>query len=159
MDKTKERPGWDEYFMSIAHLVASRSTCLRRQVGAILVKDKRMLVSGYNGVPKGIRHCREVGCLREKMGIPSGERHEICRGLHAEQNAIIQGAVFGVHIEGAILYATHQPCILCAKMLINAGIKTIVYSGGYPDELSLNMLKEAGVTLRQWSADKVSFQR
>ena len=148
-----ERPSWDQYFMNIVHLVAERSTCLRRKVGAILVKDKRMLVSGYNGVPQKIRHCGEVGCLREQLGIPSGERHEICRGLHAEQNAIIQGAVFGMHIDGSTLYSTHQPCILCAKMLINSGVNRIVYSGAYPDDLSLGMLSEAGIELVHWVPD------
>ncbi len=151
-----ERPNWDEYFMKIAHLVATRSTCMRRKVGAVLVKDKRMLVSGYNGAPQSLRHCEQAGCLRQKLNIPSGERHEICRGLHAEQNAIIQGAVFGVQIKGAALYSTHQPCILCAKMLINAGVQKIIYSGGYPDDLSLDMIREAGITLCQMDLGDIS---
>lgn len=143
------RPGWDEYFMRIAHLVSERSTCLRRKVGAVLVKDKRILVTGYNGAASGLLHCEDVGCLREKMNVPPGERHEICRGLHGEQNAIIQAATFGLSIKGSSLYCTHQPCILCAKMIVNAGIKGVTYSGGYPDELAFEMLKEAGVALRQ----------
>ncbi|MGI6605466.1 MAG: deoxycytidylate deaminase [Peptococcia bacterium] len=143
------RPSWDDYFMEIAEVVATRSTCIRRRVGAILVKDKRILATGYNGAPAGIRHCGESGCLREKMEIPSGERHELCRGLHAEQNAIIQCALHGVNLQGASLYSTTQPCVLCSKMLINAGIKVIVFKGSYPDELSLNLLREAGIELRQ----------
>lgn len=143
----KERPPWDEYFMQIARVVATRSTCLRRQVGAVLVKDKRILTTGYNGAPRGLPHCLEVGCLREQLGIPSGERQELCRGLHAEQNAIIQAAYYGVSIAGATLYCTHQPCITCAKMLINAGIEKIIYEEAYPDELAEKMLREAGVEL------------
>ncbi|RLD95690.1 MAG: cytidine deaminase [Aquificota bacterium] len=141
------RPSWDRYFMEIAIMVSSRSTCLRRRVGAVLVKDKRILATGYNGPPSGLAHCVDVGCLREKLGIPSGERHEICRGLHAEQNAIIQAALHGVSIKGAQLYTTTFPCIICSKMLINAGIKEIFYKEGYPDELSAALLEEAGVKL------------
>lgn len=147
------RPSWDEYFMEITRVVASRSTCLRRQVGAIIVKDKHILASGYNGAPSGLSHCLENGCMREKIGVPSGERHELCRGLHAEQNAIIQSAVHGVSVAGGTLYSTTQPCVLCSKMLINAGIKTIVFEGPYPDELSLSILQEAGVELRSWPKD------
>lgn len=139
------RPTWDEYFMDIARLVASRSTCLRRQVGAVMVKDKNILATGYNGTPSGIRHCSEVGCLRQQMNVPSGERHELCRGLHAEQNAIIQAAKHGVNIDGAVLYCTHSPCIICSKMLINSGVKRIVCSDGYPDPLAKAMLDEAGL--------------
>ena len=141
------RPSWDEYFMQIARVVATRSTCLRRQVGAVLVKERRILTTGYNGAPRGLPHCLEVGCLREQLGIPSGERQELCRGLHAEQNAIIQAAYYGVSIEGATLYCTHQPCITCAKMLINAGIKKIIFEEPYPDELAEQMLREAQVEL------------
>jgi len=141
------RPPWDEYFMQIAKVVATRSTCLRRQVGAVLVKEKRILTTGYNGAPRGLAHCLEVGCLREQLGIPPGERQELCRGLHAEQNAIIQAAYYGVSIEGATLYCTHQPCITCAKMLINAGIKKIIYEEPYPDELAERMLREGKVEL------------
>ncbi|OQY25257.1 MAG: cytidine deaminase [Desulfobacteraceae bacterium 4572_35.2] len=131
-----DRPSWEKYFMDIACLVASRSTCLRRQVGAVIVKDKNVLTTGYNGTPSGIRHCSETGCLREQLNIPSGERHELCRGLHAEQNAIIQAAKHGVNIADSTLYCTNAPCVICAKMLINAGIKKIVYMDGYPDELA-----------------------
>lgn len=142
-----DRPSWDEYFMEITHLVAKRSTCLRRAVGALLVRDKRIIATGYNGVPRGLKHCAETGCLREKLGIPSGERHEICRGLHAEQNAIVQSAVHGASIAGATLYCTTQPCAICSKMLINAGIQTVKFSGAYPDGLALEMLREAGLEL------------
>lgn len=137
------RPTWDQYFIEIARLVASRSTCLRRQVGAVMVKDKNILATGYNGTPSGIRHCSEVGCLRQQLNVPSGERHELCRGLHAEQNAIIQAAKHGVNIDGATLYCTHSPCIICSKMLINSGVKRIVCLDGYPDDLAKLMLDEA----------------
>ncbi len=140
-----QRLPWPEYFMRIAFLVAERSTCLRRKVGAIAVKEKRILATGYNGAPAGTAHCLDIGCLREKLGIPSGQRHELCRGLHAEQNVIIQAATHGVSIAGADLYCTTQPCIICTKMLINCGVKNIHYAEGYPDELSRDMLKEAGV--------------
>jgi dCMP deaminase len=139
------RPSWDEYFMDITRVVATRSTCLRRQVGAVVVKDKRLLTSGYNGAPQGLAHCLEVGCLRERMGISSGERHELCRGLHAEQNAIVQAALHGVGIGGSTIYCTHQPCSACAKMIINAGIRRIVVEYPYPDELARDLLKEACV--------------
>jgi len=141
------RPSWDEYFLQITHLVASRSTCLRRLVGATFVKDKRILTTGYNGPPSGLQHCREVGCLRERMNIPSGERQELCRGLHAEQNAIIQAAIMGVNIKESTLYCTTFPCVTCAKMLINAEIRRIIYASGYPDGLSKEMLAEAGIEL------------
>ncbi|MCK4348640.1 MAG: cytidine/deoxycytidylate deaminase family protein [Thermoplasmatales archaeon] len=136
--------------MEMAHLVAKRSTCLRRKVGAILVKDKHILSTGYNGAPKGLKHCSEVGCLRKELGIPSGERHEICRGLHAEQNAIIQAAVFGISIKNSVLYCTNTPCVVCAKMLINAGVKEIVYSGEYPDDLAKKMISESKIKIRNF---------
>ena len=139
------RPSWNEYFMDIVELVKTRSTCLRRQVGAVIVKDKRILATGYNGAPVGIKHCEETGCLRQKYNIPSGQRHELCRAIHAEQNAIVQAASSGTSVQGATIYVNTQPCSLCAKMIINAGIKKIVFKGDYPDELSLQMLKEAGV--------------
>lgn len=143
-----KRPSWDEYFMQMAELTAQRSTCLRRHVGAVIVQDKHVVATGYNGAPKGVAHCEELGgCLREKMGIPSGERHELCRALHAEQNAIIQAATLAQSIEGASIYITHQPCIICAKMIINAGIKRIVVKEGYPDEMSVKMLDEAGLKI------------
>jgi len=136
--------------MEMAHVIASRSTCLRRSVGALLVRDKRILATGYNGAPSGLRHCEEVGCLREKMGIPSGKQVELCRGLHAEQNAIIQGALHGVSLKDSVLYCTTQPCVTCAKMLINAGVRRIVYEGDYDDELAREMLQEARVELVRW---------
>ncbi len=140
-----ERPSWDEYFLDIVKLVARRSTCLRRSVGAVLVIDKRILATGYNGAPSGLKHCAEVGCLRKKMNISSGERHELCRGLHAEQNAIIQSALHGVSVKGATLYCTNHPCIICSKMIINAGITRVVYKDGYQDPMAEEILKEAGV--------------
>lgn len=146
-----QRPGWDQYFMEITRLVATRSSCLRRQVGALLVKERNILATGYNGVPSGITHCDVTGCLREQRQVPSGERHELCRGLHAEQNAIIQAARHGVNISGATLYCTDSPCIICSKMLINAGVEQIIYQRGYPDRLSLEMLGEAGIAFHQFS--------
>jgi len=143
------RPTWDAYFMDIAVLVAKRSTCLRRSVGALIVKDKRILTTGYNGAPSGIRHCTEIGCLRESMNIASGQRHELCRGIHAEQNAIIQAAYHGVSIAGATLYCTNLPCSICTKMIINAGIKRIYYLDGYADDLSEAMLAESEIEVIQ----------
>lgn len=144
------RPSWDEYFIEITRLVAKRSTCLRRQVGAVLVKDKNILATGYNGAPSGTAHCLDIGCLREKMGIPSGERHELCRGLHAEQNAIIQAAKHGTSIEGATLYCNTMPCIICSKMVINSGIKRVVYLSGYPDALAEEMIRESGILVEKY---------
>lgn len=140
---------WDDYFMELSKLVARRSTCLRRNVGAVLVKDKRILATGYNGAPSGLKHCLDIGCLREKLNIPSGERHELCRGLHAEQNAFIQAALYGISAKGATIYITNQPCIICAKMLINAGITEIVISEGYPDKMALDFLKQAKIKVRK----------
>ena len=139
------RPSWETYFMDIALLVAKRSTCLRRSVGAVVVKEKRVLSTGYNGAPMNVAHCRVTGCIREQMKIPSGERHELCRGIHAEQNAIIQAAYHGASIKDADLYCTNLPCSICAKMIINAGIRTIYYLSGYADTMSEEMLEEAGV--------------
>jgi dCMP deaminase len=141
------RPSWEIYFMDITCLVAKRSTCTRRAVGAVIVKDRRLLATGYNGAPSHVRHCAETGCLRAQMKVPSGERHELCRGIHAEQNAIIQAAYHGVSIKGATLFCTNQPCSICAKMIINAGISRIVYQSGYADPLSIEMLDEAEVEL------------
>jgi dCMP deaminase len=139
------RPPWPVYFMDIADLVARRSTCRRRQVGAVAVKDKRILATGYNGAPSGISHCLEVGCLREQEGIPSGERHELCRGIHAEQNVIIQASLHGVSIQGATIYCTHTPCVLCAKMLVNSRIARFVSFGKYADETFIELFKDAGI--------------
>lgn len=141
------RPSWEAYFMDITFLVAKRSTCLRRSVGAIIVKDKRILSTGYNGAPTGIKHCLETGCLRERLNIASGENHELCRGIHAEQNAIIQAAYHGVSIKGASLFCTNLPCSICAKMIINAGINRICYASGYADAMSEEMLREARVDI------------
>jgi len=153
MPKTKKtkhkRPSWDEYFIEVARLVSKRSTCLRRSVGAVLVKDKRILATGYNGAPRGLKHCLDTGCLREKLKIPSGERHELCRALHAEQNALIQASLYGVSVKDSTLYSTNQPCVICAKMLINAGIKEIVISDGYPDKMAMDFLKEAKIKVRK----------
>jgi dCMP deaminase len=145
-----KRPSWDAYFMEITGLVAQRSTCLRRKVGAVLVKDKRILATGYNGAPSGLPHCLDVGCMREENNIPSGQRHELCRGLHAEQNVIIQAARHGIPIQGATLYCTTRPCVICAKMIINANIIAVYFDEGYADELSDQMLQEAGVDLLKW---------
>ncbi len=144
------RPTWDEYFMNIVDLVKTRSTCLRRQVGALIVKDKRILASGYNGAPVGCKHCAEVGCIRNELNIPSGQRHEICRATHAEQNAIAQAAYSGTSIKDAVMYVTTQPCVLCAKLCINAGITKIIFRGDYPDELSMELLQEAGVRVLKY---------
>ena len=153
-EKRQDYISWDEYFMQMAELTAKRSTCLRRQVGAIIVKDKHIIATGYNGAPKGLPHCEELGgCYREKLGIPSGERHELCRALHAEQNAIIQAATLGQSIEGATIYVTHQPCIICAKMIINAGIGRIVVRNGYPDKMSEDMVKEANLEIEMLNKD------
>ncbi|MFW5863097.1 MAG: deoxycytidylate deaminase [Spirochaetota bacterium] len=152
-----ERPSWDDYFMTIAEDVATRATCIRRKVGAVLVKDKRILSTGYNGVPTGITHCTPETCLRTIYNVPSGERHELCRGLHAEQNAIIQAAYHGVSIKDAIIYVTHQPCSICTKMLINSGIKIFIFKHPYMDTLAMDMMEEAGViTVVYSSGDSLS---
>lgn len=141
-----KRIGWDEYFMQMAELTAKRSTCLRRQVGAVIVKDRHIIATGYNGAPRGVKHCEEKGgCLRQQLSVPSGQRHELCRALHAEQNAIIQAATLGQSIEDGTIYVTHQPCVICAKMIINAGIKRIVVREAYPDEMATEILDEAGI--------------
>ncbi len=145
MTKKSDRPSWTTYFMDITELVAKRSTCTRRAVGAVLVKDKQVLATGYNGAPTGITHCFDTGCLREQMNIPSGERHELCRGVHAEQNAIVQAALYGVSIKDATLFCTNLPCSICAKMLINAGIKKIYFKEGYADTISEGMMEEAEI--------------
>ena len=149
------RPSWEEYFMSIARQVALRSTCLRRQVGCIIVLDKRIVSTGYNGAPSGLPHCEEVGCVREDRGVASGERHELCRGLHAEQNAIIQAALHGTAVEGGTLFCTHKPCILCTKMLINAGIRRVYYAEGYEDTLAEEIASEAEIEFEHlpWEGD------
>ena len=148
------RPSWDEYFMDIVELIKDRSTCLRRKVGAVIVKDRRILTSGYNGAPAGCRHCDEIGCLRQQLNIPSGQRHELCRASHAEQNAIVQAAMHGVSIGGGTIYVTAQPCVIFSKLIINAGIKRVVFKGDYPDELSMELLKEAGIEVERFEKQK-----
>ena len=154
-----ERPSYDEYFMEMAYVVSKRSTCVRRKVGAILVKDKHILSTGYNGAPKGHKHCSIEGCLREKKNVPSGERHEICRGLHAEQNVIIQAGLHGVSLEGSTIYCTHTPCVLCAKMLVNAKIKLYVSFGRYNDDSFIDLFKEAGieVNIKERPSSRISY--
>ncbi len=147
--KSVQRQSWDEYFIGIAQLVAQRSTCLRRKVGAVLVREKRILCTGYNGAPHGLVHCEQAGCLRKRLHIPAGERIEICRGIHAEQNTLVQAASFGIQVSGATLYCTHAPCITCAKMLINAGITEFVIADDYPDDLARRLLREAKVKVRR----------
>jgi len=149
-----ERPSNDEYFMEMAQLVSTRSTCMRRKVGAVIVKEKRVLSTGYNGSPKGTKHCEELGCIRVKLNVPSGTRHELCRGVHAEQNAVTQAAYFGISVDGATIYTTTYPCSMCAKILINAGIKEIVYSEGYADDLSKDLLEEVGMIIREYKPQK-----
>ncbi|WP_352424820.1 deoxycytidylate deaminase [Aminomonas paucivorans] len=153
------RPGWDEYFLRIALVVASRSTCLRRHVGAVIVRDHYMVSTGYNGAPRGVPHCAEVGCLRERLGIPSGERHEMCRGSHGEINALSQAAAMGVSTAGGILYCTHEPCSFCTKALINGGIREMVFLNPYPDELARALRREAGVLSRQVSLEALSMEK
>ena len=150
----KPRPSWDDYFMDLTNHVATRSTCLRHNVGAVLVRSKRILATGYNGAARGMGHCLDLGCLRDQLKIPSGTKHEICRAVHAEQNAIIQCAIYGVSSEDSTIYVTHQPCTICAKILINAGVKRIVYQKPYPDKFSQSLLIEAKVKLVQWQKTK-----
>jgi len=141
--------------MEVTELVSKRSTCLRRSTGAIIIKEKRILATGYNGPPQGLLHCDELGgCLRERLNIPSGERHELCRAIHAEQNAVIQAAKLGINIDGATLYVTNYPCFICAKMLINAGIKKIVYKEGYPDKWAKDILEEARIKVVKFREKK-----
>jgi dCMP deaminase len=146
----EQRPTLDEYFMEIASVVAKRSTCLRNKVGAVIVRDKRILATGYNGAPRNLDHCLDIGCIRDQQNIASGTRHEVCQAVHAEQNAIIQSALHGVSVEGATLYCTHQPCVLCTKMIINSRIKRVVYSNDYPDDEAIDFLTKAGVELERF---------
>ena len=148
---SEERPSLDKYFMEIAQVVSKRSTCLRHKNGVVLMKNKHIISTGYNGAPSGLRHCGEVGCLRMKNRIPSGERHELCRGAHAEANAIVQAALHGTSTEGSTMYSTHQPCSFCAKLIINAKIKEVVYIHSYPDKLALELLIDAEVKLRKYN--------
>ncbi len=146
------RPDNDTYFMLMADLVATRSTCLRRHVGAVVVKEKRVLTTGYNGAPKGLRHCAEVGCVRTQNNIESGTRHELCRGVHAEQNAVIQAAYFGASIKDASIYTTNFPCVMCAKILVNAGIIEVIYKDDYEDPLSKAIMNESKVVVRRFES-------
>jgi dCMP deaminase len=141
------RPSWNDYFLEVADLVATRSTCLRRQVGAVLVRDKRIISTGYNGAPRKLKHCSEVGCLRSEKDIPSGERYELCRGVHAEQNAIINAAYYGISTQDTVMYCTHQPCIICARTIINAGVEKVVHRGDFQDDIALELMREAGIEL------------
>jgi dCMP deaminase len=147
MIENKNRPSWDEYFIAIVNEIAKRSTCIRRSVGAVLVKDKRILSTGYNGAVRNSPHCTDVGCLREKYGIESGSRHELCRGLHAEQNALLFAVASGINTEGSTMYCKNQPCILCAKMMVQAGVKRVVYCEDYPDDLAKQIFLENNVEL------------
>jgi dCMP deaminase len=149
-----KRPSWDTYFMQIADLVSTRSSCLKRQVGAVIVKDRQILTTGYNGAPSGLKHAAEVGCLRQQLNVPSGTHHELCRGLHAEQNAIIQAASFGISVKGSTLYCTFLPCVICGKMMINAGIERIVFKGYYPDDLSVQMFAETKIDLQLFEEEE-----
>lgn len=153
------RPSWQKYFMEMAYLASQRSTCLRRKVGAVLVRDNQILSTGYNGSPKNIRHCSETGCLREKQNVPAGEKHELCRGVHAEQNAIIQCAINGTSTRNAVLYCTNQPCSICAKLIINAEIKIVYISEAYPDKLAENMFEEAGVEMINYNRETGAIAR
>ena len=148
------RPDNDEYFMEMAVLVSKRSTCLRRRVGAVIVRDKHVISTGYNGSPRGTKHCEELGCIRQQMNIPSGTRHELCRGVHAEQNAITQAAYFGTSVANATIYTTTFPCSMCAKILINAGITEVVYADGYVDDLSKKLFAETNIKVREYKLDK-----
>lgn len=154
-----DRPSWQKYFMEMAKLASKRSTCLRRHVGAVLVRENQILSTGYNGTPKNIRHCAEVGCLRQQNNVPSGEKHELCRGVHAEQNAIIQAGINGSSTKGSVLYCTHQPCSICAKLIINAEIKTVYIADSYPDGLAEELLSEAGVELFLYNSEDDTLKR
>lgn len=142
-----ERESWDEYFKRLARMIAERSTCVHRKVGALIVKDKRILATGYNQPPSGFPHCDQIGCIRDDLKIPSGKNQEICYGLHAEQNALMQAAKFGISTEGATIYVTHKPCSVCARLIINAGIKRVVYIEGYPDPLTDFFFEKCGIEL------------
>lgn len=147
-EKILTRPSWDDTFMQVARVISNRSTCLRRKVGAVLVKDKHIIATGYNGAPTGLPHCTQ--CLREEMKVPSGERHEICRAVHAEQNVIIQAAIHGKDTRGSTIYVTCQPCVICAKILVNAGIRKVIYVGGYPDKDAVEIMTAGGVELENY---------
>ena len=159
LSKKSKRPDWDEYFLKMAYLVAERSTCLRHHVGAVIVRNRRILTTGYNGAASGVKDCVELGCLRNEQGIPSGERHEICRAIHAEQNAIIQAGLHGINISGSTIYCTHSPCILCAKMIVNTKIKKFITSGAYIDKSFKALFKEAGVQHKAMPSPKLTITK
>jgi dCMP deaminase len=152
----RTRPEWDAYFMTIAMMASMRSTCLRRQVGAVLVRERQIVSTGYNGAPRGTAHCLEIGCLRETLGIPSGERHEMCRGSHAEGNAIAQAARMGIATDGAALYCTDEPCSFCTKSILNAGVSRVVYMRPYPDKLAVQLREEAGAVFEPFPKEKLA---
>ncbi len=154
-----DRPNWQKYFIEMAYLVSQRATCTRRKVGAVLVKNNQIISTGYNGAPKRVAHCSITGCLRKQLNVPSGQNHELCRGIHAEQNAIIQAAVNGTQINGSVLYCTTQPCIICTKMIINAEITKVFVAETYPDNMSLDMFDEAGVEVIHVNRDTGALQR
>jgi len=153
-DKIKRKTA-DDYFMDIAHMVSTRSTCRRHNVGSIIVRGKQIVSTGYNGAARGMKDCLELGCLRDQLGIPSGTRHEICRAVHAEQNAIIQAALHGISIENTTMYSTINPCIVCAKMMVNAGIKRLIYEGNYPDMTGIKFLEQAGIKVINYKTDRL----
>ena len=157
--KKPARLSIDEYFLKIASVVAERSTCHRHHVGAVAVKNKHILATGYNGAAAGLKDCLELGCLRDELGIPSGQRQEICRGIHAEQNVIIQAGLHGVSLEGSTIYCTHTPCVLCAKMLVNARIKRLISFGRYIDDSFIELFKEAGieVDMKKKPSSRISY--
>jgi len=154
-----KRPEWNEYFLKMAFLVAERSTCRRHHVGAVIVRDKKILTTGYNGAARGVKDCIELGCLRDERGIPSGERHEICRAIHAEQNAIIQAALHGINITDSTIYCTHSPCILCAKIIVNSRIMRFVTCGNYADKNFIELFKEAGVEYESIEVPKLNITK
>jgi len=156
--KKIQRPDWDEYFLKMSFLVAERSTCRRHHVGAVIVRDRHILTTGYNGAARGVKDCLKLGCLRNEKGIPSGERHEICRAIHAEQNAIIQAGLHGISIDGSTVYCTHSPCILCAKMIVNAKVKSFITCGEYADKSFLPLFKEAGVKYKSIARPKLTIK-
>jgi len=157
--KKINRPDWDEYFLKMSHLVAERSTCLRHHVGSLVVRNKRILTTGYNGAASGVKDCLALGCLRNEKNIPSGERHEICRAIHAEQNAIIQAGLHGIDISGSTIYCTHSPCILCAKMIVNARIKNFITCTEYKDKAFKSLFKEAGLKYKLIRQPKLKITR
>lgn len=159
MNINGDRPEWDVYFMSIAMMASMRSTCIRRHVGAVAVRDNQIVSTGYNGAPRGTAHCLSIGCLRESLGVPSGERHEICRGSHAEGNAIAQAARMGISTEGATLYCTDEPCSFCTKSILNAGFASVVYMRPYHDDLAAKLRDETGVIFERFDEKKIAESR